>query len=822
MRLAVVSVAEIFWIIRKRMELWRVHRRTLAIATLLAAMAHAVEIRVATFNIGATFGDTFFIYSLGDPGTSDHDTVRDILARIDADVVALQEIHSVDLQGNPDDLEALAASLGYPYLNVPPVTGVFDTTLRVVFMSRFPFLESTSIAPPDGAKDMTRRHALVRVDVPDTDNDPLLVSPHMKAGTLLADRFRRAVEMRRLVNELATRSVSDEDNFVILGDFNPSSNQATFNEEPSDMPGTYVLGNDITFPVTYFVNPVDYFSVPAAIRLDSRQLDGSPSTFNTSQSGGPTLDLILVSPAIAEREFAAEIYNSTLDVSNDSGLPKAGDPLAANTSAIASDHYAVFADLELDPPSPYVFHQPGDTVADGFDTFTGTRAPAPWTTTGGGEWLGIDDGTSNQRGWRAYGVAGETAPGYLSDGSPAQLSAVFMNDSPQPITALQFSLDAKQWNAVTGGAADSFAVELVTPGQIVPLPDLTFTADTTLPTGSLAGGAPVFLTTIARNLWIEPGGTFDLRVSFQPDPDPGVPPDDVFINEFHYDNDSTDTGEFVEVVVGPGYSGDLTDISLLLYNGSNSAVYDTHPLDSFDNFQQPQITGSGHRIYHKSIPGIQNGAPDGLALVAGSTVLQFISYEGSFTATNGPAAGLLSAEIAVSQNGSETIGDASLGLAGEGGFAADFIWTKFTGIPHSPGLPNAGQSFTNPAKPPQGLAFDNLSVTYLTDNDLDGDPDLTDPDDDNDGQSDAYETAFGSDPSDGGSRFEPALVRNGAGMELTFPGVQGIDYTVESSGTLEDWNELTTVAGEDAMISVPLPMDEPAMFFRVRSQGPAN
>ena len=113
--------------------------------------------------------------------------------------------------------------------------------------------------------------------------------------------------------------------------------------------------------------------------------------------------------------------------------------------------------------------------------------------------------------------------GFLSDGSPVQLSAVFVNESPQPITALRISLDAEQWRAVNEGAADSLAVELVTPGQIVPLPELAFTTDTTLPTGPLAHGAPVFQTSIARNLWIEPGGSFELRVSFLPDPEPGTP-----------------------------------------------------------------------------------------------------------------------------------------------------------------------------------------------------------------------------------------------------------------------------------------------------------
>ena len=112
----------------------------LALFSALVFPASAVEVRVATFNIGAHFGTTYFDYSLGEAGTPDHESVKAVLGRIDADVVALQEIHSVDLQGSPNDLDVLAASLGYPFLHVTPVGGAFDTSLRVIIMSRFPFL----------------------------------------------------------------------------------------------------------------------------------------------------------------------------------------------------------------------------------------------------------------------------------------------------------------------------------------------------------------------------------------------------------------------------------------------------------------------------------------------------------------------------------------------------------------------------------------------------------------------------------------------------------------------------------------------------------
>ena len=308
----------------------------LALFLVIASSLSAVEIRVASFNIGAHFGETYFDYGIGDVSTDDHLAVRAVLARIDADVVALQEIHSADLAGSPDDLEELAGFLGYSYLHVAATTGAFDNTFRGVILSRYPFVSVADIQSPAGAMELSRLHPVVKVDVPGTENDPMIVSVHLKSETGLADRFRRAVEMKRLVGHLEFAGLDDGDNFIVLGDFNPSSIDTTFAALPTGLPGSYVLGNDITFPINYSTDPLAYFSVPAAARLDLRQLDHSPSTYGTAAPGGPTLDMILVSPVIATRPLLSEIYNSSLDVSNGEGLAKAGLPLANGTSAVAS------------------------------------------------------------------------------------------------------------------------------------------------------------------------------------------------------------------------------------------------------------------------------------------------------------------------------------------------------------------------------------------------------------------------------------------------------------------------------------------------------
>lgn len=170
-------------------------------------------------------------------------------------------------------------------------------------------------------------------------------------------------------------------------------------------------------------------------------------------------------------------------------------------------------------------------------------------------------------------------------------------------------------------------------------------------------------------------------------------PTTVFINEIHYDNDGTDSGEAIEIA-GPA-STDLTGWSLVLYNGNNGAAYDTDDLSGTIPDQQ---NGYGTVVMSYPANGIQNGAPDGLALVdASNTVIQFLSYEGTFTAVGGPADGMTSVDIGVSEPGTAPVGT-SLQLSGTGTTYEDFTWNASTA--QTFGAVNTGQTF--PA--PQALA----------------------------------------------------------------------------------------------------------------------
>ena len=165
----------------------------------------------------------------------------------------------------------------------------------------------------------------------------------------------------------------------------------------------------------------------------------------------------------------------------------------------------------------------------------------------------------------------------------------------------------------------------------------------------------------------------------------------VFFNEIHYDNAGRDTGEAIEIA---GQAGtDLTGWSVLLYNGNNGEVYNTINLSSgFAN----QQNGFGTLSFLQA--GIQNGAPDGLALVdASNNVIQFLSYEGSFTAVEGVANGMMSTDIGVAETSSTSIGH-SLQLTGTGTDSNDFTWAAAK--PNTFGAVNTGQTFTGGGQQP--------------------------------------------------------------------------------------------------------------------------
>lgn len=175
----------------------------------------------------------------------------------------------------------------------------------------------------------------------------------------------------------------------------------------------------------------------------------------------------------------------------------------------------------------------------------------------------------------------------------------------------------------------------------------------------------------------------------------------VFINEFHYDDatSSGDTGERIEVVATAGES--LSGYRIYLYNGSTPSSATTYDNDLVPTGSLVSC-GASVRVATLSYPtnGIQNGANDGFALVnASGQVVQFLSYEGQITASNGPAAGRTSSNLPVTESGSTAAGT-SLQLGGSGG-PANFTWRS--SATQTFGRCNNGQSFTSSTNTPPSV-----------------------------------------------------------------------------------------------------------------------
>ena len=860
----------------------------------------AIEIRIATYNV---------LTGIGNTGTNGREELEAVIARINPDVLALQEVTGNDLKG---PLNQLAERMGYRFV-FAPVTAL-DTGSRVVILSKFPFSEnsSKSIISPPGANDMTRAAAAVIVDVPGTENDPTIVTAHLKCCFDQDDPFRRAVEMLRIRQYLEEQGLDKDDNIFVLGDFNLLGNDIVFDSLPPGLPQSYRLGNDIEYDVKYFADPTNYFTSLDLVNPGFRQQDGV--TTDTYRGSNTILDYILVSNSIARRTPATEVYNSALDTSN-SGLSKEGSPLPRGTSDKASDHYPVFGDFELDEglqldltiaqsildesspaslvtvtlaepatspvqvslesndPSEatitqkiltipanstqattslqprndkvndgdqtveiiasaagfigsvasvkirnsdssfYSFLDPTTPIIEDFEGFEGNQSLAAWSD-GGLAWIGSDDGSSVLIGARSY----QNALGILTP-SEALFQTTFRNDSELPIPAIKIEFEAQHWRRFTNGSKDRLQMSLIKDGNQIAIPNLIFQPSTTGQNGKLFPPTTELKSAYFRNLHLASGDEFVLQIKIIPGTPSGSTSSDVFINEFHYDNSGNDVGEFIEVVVGPAFLGATPSIQL--YNGNNGLSYGSRI--SLDEFTPgPSNTPGLPTLYFKEISGIQNGAPDGLAIAIDCVVREFLSYEGTFTAVDGIAAGMTSNPVGVAQGPSTPVGQQSISRTGSGKLAEDFEWQIQPGN-HTPGEINIGQSF-GASPEPQGIGIDNLIITPLKDQDGDLIPDQeelengTNPtlaDSDQDGQDDYFETFLTeTNPLSGSSTFQPDISVGQGIVQVTFPSLLKRFYEVETSVDLETWITAPglTGTGKDMTISLS---EKNSKFFRI-------
>jgi hypothetical protein len=110
-----------------------------------------------------------------------------------------------------------------------------------------------------------------------------------------------------------------------------------------------------------------------------------------------------------------------------------------------------------------------------------------------------------------------------------------------------------------------------------------------------------------------------------PPPPPPPPPTGqakLVINEVDYDQIGTDVDGFVEIKNAGDAAADLANVDLVAVNGGDSAEYAREELTG-------TLAAGGYLVIAIEL---QNGAPDGLVLLEGTTLVDAFSYEGPITA----------------------------------------------------------------------------------------------------------------------------------------------------------------------------------------------
>ena len=301
--------------------------------------SEARPVRIATYNIENGTGEI---------GSLKYNAIHDILARMDADVVCFQELQTTTFAAWSN----LAATLDYPYAAISWDGGALAGYLYTGYFSRFPIRSTHNVESPPGTRELSRYPFRAVIDVPDAQNPLVIWNMHHKSGAANIDKFRRAIEAYRIVQDIDAYMAANPGHveYAMVGDMNDDirDNQTIqYNSQPSGAPGAYVLGSDIAFPVLYSKFPTDRYA-DAGQGLIHVPAYWESTTIPATRVSGRLLDYVFLSPALVDSPLGApagELYYSEMDYG--AGLPKWGSPLPFDTSILASDHLPVFFDVQM-------------------------------------------------------------------------------------------------------------------------------------------------------------------------------------------------------------------------------------------------------------------------------------------------------------------------------------------------------------------------------------------------------------------------------------------------------------------------------------------
>lgn len=181
------------------------------------------------------------------------------------------------------------------------------------------------------------------------------------------------------------------------------------------------------------------------------------------------------------------------------------------------------------------------------------------------------------------------------------------------------------------------------------------------------------------------------------------------VNEIDYDQPGSDSGEFLEIKNVSAGTIDLSAYTVVLVNGSNGTIYQTVALPAVD-----LAAGAYYVLCENAadvancnldiLTSIQNGGPDAVAITAGATIIDTVSYEGDtiapYTETTG--VGL----IDIGSTGFEFSGISRF----EDGVDTDNNAADFSPRCITPGATNTAANSACPPPPVSGIVVNEVDI----------------------------------------------------------------------------------------------------------------
>jgi exonuclease III len=299
-----------------------------------AAATASVRVRVAAWNLEG----------LGAPGSLEYEAVQDVLARLDADVVVLEEVDALEEAA----FSQLAADLGYPEAAIAsdhPFGSIGNAAMTRLPVVSFRYPSASTLSGDPLARDLTRLVPVLELEVPGSTLHLGVVGTHLKSGFEDADYVRRAVDAVRTAQ--AADRVADVGATLVLGDFNEDLADAPAAVAPLvgpvlGLPEDWTLGADLAEDFEGAGLRYDPFA-PLVDRgfsaVDAERRRGGTAT---RPSSGRRIDYAWFSGGEGVRVTGAEVYSSADEAWE--GLADGPVP-PYDASMFAADHLPLLVEV---------------------------------------------------------------------------------------------------------------------------------------------------------------------------------------------------------------------------------------------------------------------------------------------------------------------------------------------------------------------------------------------------------------------------------------------------------------------------------------------